>query len=347
MNLNERIESFSSLGKILSDALAGKRTKFTSQLTNLIETQYLRNPWFTPDNVRMAINAIADVMTFENLTKWTDAYPALKMPCRRIRVGIIMAGNIPLAGFHDFLSVLITGMNLVAKTSQKDAELITCFSDILCYINHGFADRIKLSRETLSDFDAVIATGSDNSSRYFEYYFGRYPNIIRKNRNSVAIIDGLETDTELQHLGTDIFSYFGLGCRNVSKIYVPEGYDFTNMIRSWISFAGITNHNKYANNYDFSKAVFLVNKEKFIDTGYLLLKENNVLSSPVAVLNYEFYKSPDRVNEQLENLKEKIQCKVGRNSVPFGKTQSPQLWDYPDGIDTIEFILKKNSAGIL
>jgi hypothetical protein len=347
MNLSERIESFSSLGKILSDALAGKHTKYTSQLTNLIETRHLKNPWFTPDNVRMAIKAIADEITFENLTKWTDAYPALKSPCRQVRVGIIMAGNIPLAGFHDFLSVLITGNNLVAKTSQKDAELIVLLSEILCDINRGFADKIKLSQETLSEFDAVIATGSDNSSRYFEYYFGRYPNIIRKNRNSVAIIDGSETDTELQNLGTDIFSYFGLGCRNVSKIYVPEGYDFTNMIRSLNSFAGITNHNKYANNYDFNKAVFLINKEKFIDTGYLLLKENNVLSSPVAVLYYEFFKSPDRVNEQLENLKEKIQCKVGRNLIPFGKTQSPQLWDYADGIDTIEFILKKNSAGIL
>ena len=347
MNLSERIESFSSLGKVLSDALAGKHTKYTSQLTNLIETQHLKNPWFTPDNVIMAVKAIADVLTIENLTKWTDAYPALKMPCRQIRVGIIMAGNIPLAGFHDFLSVLMTGNNLVAKTSQKDAELIVFLSEILCNINREFADKIKLSREILSDFDAVIATGSDNSSRYFEYYFGRYPNIIRKNRNSVAIIDGSETDAELQYLGTDIFSYFGLGCRNVSKIYLPEGYDFTNMIRCWNSFAGITNHNKYANNYDFNKAVFLVNKEKFMDTGYLLLKENNALSSPVAVLYYEFFKSPDIVNEQLENLKEKIQCKVGKNLIPFGKTQSPQLWDYADGTDTIEFILKKNSAGIL
>lgn len=341
MNLSERIEAFSELGELLRNTLAGKPTKYSSNLTQLIETQHLKNQWFTPDNVRMAIKAIADEMTLENLTKWTNAYPALKLPCRQIRVGIIMAGNIPLAGFHDFLSVLITGNNLVAKTSQKDAELIVFLSEILCDINHGFADKIKLSQETLSDFDAIIATGSDNSSRYFEYYFGRYPNIIRKNRNSVAIIGGSETDEELQNLGTDIFSYFGLGCRNVSKIYVPEGYDFTNMIRSWNSFAGIMNHNKYANNYDFNKAVFLVNKEKFMDTGYLLLKENNALSSPVAVLYYELYKSVDKVNGQLENLKEKIQCKVGRNFIPFGKTQSPQLWDYADGIDTIEFILKK------
>ena len=253
-----------------------------------------------------------------------------------------MAGNIPLAGFHDFLSVLISGNNLIVKTSSKDSELIVYISDILCSINPSFRDNIEFAEGTLSNFDIVIATGSDNSSRYFDYYFGKYPSIIRKNRNSIAIIEGDETGDELEGLGTDIFSYFGLGCRNVSKIYVPKGYDFRSMIRYWDTFAGVISHPKYANNYDFNKAVYLVNKEAFYDAGYILLKEDSRISSPVSVLYYEYYESQTALKQQIELLKEKIQCMIGRHNIPFGKAQSPNLWDYADGIDTIEFLLKKN-----
>ncbi len=245
-----------------------------------------------------------------------------------LRVGVVMAGNIPLVGFHDFLSVLISGNSLIAKTSSRDSELIAFTGDILCSINHGFKERIKFTDGFLKDFDTVIATGGDNSSRYFEYYFGRYPHIIRRNRNSISIIQGNETDNELKALGTDVFSYFGLGCRNVSKIYVPEGYDLTKITSNWTSFSSIINHNKYANNYDFNKAVSLVNKENFTDTGYLLLKENQALSSPVAVLYYENYNSLDYVTQKNENLKERIQCITGRSHVPFGQSQFPHLWDY-------------------
>jgi hypothetical protein len=258
-----------------------------------------------------------------------------------------MAGNIPLAGFHDFLSVLITGNNLIAKTSSKDYEIITYISDILCSINPSFRNRIEFTEGVLSNFDLVIATGSDNSSRYFDYYFGKFPNIIRKNRNSVAILEGDETDDELKALGTDIFSYFGLGCRNVSKIYIPKGYDLSSLPDHWKNFSDVISHPKYANNYDFNKAVYIVNKEAFYDSGILLLKEDSKISSPVSVLFYEYYESQYAVKQQTELLKEKIQCVVGQHNIPFGQAQWPHLWDYADGIDTIEFLLKKKLAGIL
>jgi hypothetical protein len=210
-----------------------------------------------------------------------------------------------------------------------------------------FKDKIEFTADALVNFDAVIATGSDNSSRYFDYYFGKYPNIIRKNRNSIAIIEGNETDDELEGLGTDIFSYFGLGCRNVSKVYFPRGYDIPAIFKHWANFKGVINNFKYANNYDFNKAVFIVNKETFYDTGFFLLKEDIRISSPVSVLYYEFYESEYSVIQQTELLNEKIQCLVSKHSIPFGKAQSPYLSDYADGIDTIEFLLKKNTSVIL
>jgi len=347
MNLEERIKSFTALGEILRNSLNIRIGSYAEQLNVLINNQYKINPWFTPENVRTALTAIASELTEENLIKWTNAYPELKQNNTPVMAGVIMAGNIPLVGFHDFLSVLISGSNLIAKTSSKDSELIVRISEILCSVNSGFRDKIEFTEGTLANFDVVIATGSNNSSRYFEYYFGKYPNIIRKNRNSIAIIEGSETDSELGDMGTDIFSYFGLGCRNVSKIYIPKGYDLSGMVKNWDGFAGIISHSKYASNYDFNKAVYLVNKENFYDSGYLLLKEERGLSSPVSVLHYEYYDSQTAVKQEIDQLKEMIQCVVGRYNIPFGKAQSPQLWDYADGIDTIEFLLKINSRNII
>jgi len=354
MNLEERIKSFALLGEILRDLLNDNDVvksigtgRERSLLNTLIDNQQKHNTWFTPENVRRALTAIANELTEENLIKWTNAYPELHKKINPFRVGVIMAGNIPLVGYHDLLSVLITGNNLVAKTSSKDSELIIYLTNILCSINPGFRKRIEFTEGTLTKFDVIIATGSDNSSRYFDYYFGKYPNLIRKNRNSVAIIEGDETGDELESLGTDIFSYYGLGCRNVSKVYLPRGYDINSISKRWDSFKEVITHSKYANNYDFNKAVYLVNKEPFYDTGYLLMKHDNHISSPVSVLYFEYYESQEAVKEQTELLKEKIQCVVGKHNIPFGKAQSPHLWDYADGIDTIEFLLKKKLAGIL
>jgi hypothetical protein len=346
MNLDERIKAFSELGEILRSTIEVKDGNQASHLTNLINNQEKYNQFFTPSNVRMAIKSIADELTFENLKKWTDPYPALNMHFKPINVAVIMAGNIPLVGFHDFLSVLISGNNLIAKTSSKDAGLIVQIGEILSAINPVFRDKIRFTDGLLTGFDAVIATGSDNSSRYFEYYFGKYPHIIRKNRNSIAIINGRETDPELENLGNDIFSYFGLGCRNVSKIYLPEGYDVHTMIKNWGRFSDKIYHSKYANNYEYNMAIYLVNKEKFLDTGYLLMKESAQLSSPVSVLYYEFYKSEEELSGKIDNLKEKIQCIIGKNHIPFGKAQCPKLWDYADNADTLDFLLKKNLSGI-
>ena len=347
MDLQERIKSFAALGETLRNSLDEKSGTTNDKLNVLIASQHIYNPWFTPENVRRAVTEIANELTEENLTRWTNRYPTLNEEIIPFKVGIIMAGNIPLVGFHDFLSVLITGHNLIVKTSSKDHELIVYISDILCSINPSFAEKIIFTEDSLTNFDVVIATGSDNSSRFFDYYFGKYPNIIRRNRNSIAIIEGDETDDEIESLGIDIFSYFGLGCRNVSKIYCPKGYDLKSVFKHWNNFSTITSNSKYTNNYDFNKAVYIVNKETFYDTGYLLLKEDTRLSSPVSVLYYEYYESQHAVKQQTELLKEKIQCIVGKHGIPFGKAQSPELWDYADGIDTIEFLLKKNLAGIL
>jgi hypothetical protein len=342
MTLVDRIGSFSRLGKILRDSLEGDNKRYSSDLEKLINDQQYKNPWFTPDNVRMAVKAIADEMTSENLESWTSSYPELNSKRKSINVGVVMAGNIPLVGFHDFLSVLIADHSLTAKTSSKDQQLIIFISKVLCEINPEFSDKITFTEGLLKGFDAIIASGSDNSSRYFEYYFGKYPHIIRKNRNSVAIVTGSENKEVLSRLGSDVFSYFGLGCRSVSKIYVPDGYDIKRLTASWKEYDHIINHNKYANNYDYNKAVYMVNKDEFIDAGFLLCKRSTGISSPVAVLYFEYYDSINIVYMEIERIKTKIQCIVSDNDIPFGMAQSPHLWDYADGLDTIDFLLKIN-----
>ncbi len=305
MKLKERISAFAELGERLRNALPGPDKNGDPLLSELINSQQYRNAWFTPGNVTNAIEAIANELTADNLSIWTGKYPGLMNERPAATVGIIMAGNIPLVGFHDFLSVLITGNRVLAKTSSKDTGLILYIGELLCSINSGFNDLIIFTDGTLSGFDAVIATGSNNSSRYFEYYFSRCPSIIRRNRNSIAILTGDETEMDLLELGNDVFTYFGLGCRNVSKIYFPFGYDLNKLLNIWEKYSEVIQNNKYANNYDFNKAVYLVNKVKFLDTGHLLLKEEKGLSSPVSVLYYEFYNSYDSLMQQIEEMKNK------------------------------------------
>ena len=347
MNLEKRIEAFSFLGNILRDSLDYEHNQFSGKLNRLIESQRQKNTWFTPDNVRTAVRAIADELTSENLRRWTSAYRGLQENFMPVRVGLIFAGNIPLAGFHDFITVLISGNKVVAKTSSKDPDLIPYLSEIICTGYPEFGKYIEFTEGTLSGFDMVIATGSNNSSRYFDYYFRKYPKIIRKNRNSVAILTGDENSSELENLGKDIFTYFGLGCRNVSKVYLPEGYDPAGLNSYWSAYSSCINHSGYANNYDYNKAIYLVNRQKFHDMGFLLMKEDAKLISPVSVLNYEYYNSIEAVLHQINSFKDNLQCVIGRNNIPFGKSQMPHLWDYADGIDTLEFLLKKNLAGIL
>lgn len=343
LTLEKRIKAFSILGEIMLDGAAGKKSGISSVFASLIYELEESNPWFTPDNVKLAVESIGESISAENLILWMAHYPQMKEPVKPGNIGIVMAGNIPLVGFHDLMSVLLTGNNAVAKISSKDDKLIKAVADTLIKTEPGFRNCIRLTSDTLSGFDAVIATGSDNTTRYFEYYFRGYPSIIRHNRNSTAFIEGNETAEEITNLAIDIFSYFGLGCRNVSKLYLPAGYNIDKMISHWNEFEKLREHSKYAANYDHSKAVMIVNRQPFIDSGFILLRHDKSLTPPMAVLNYEFYESEVEVKTEFNDLRERIQCITGHGFTPFGFAQKPFLWDFADDVDTILFLLKNFS----
>jgi Acyl-CoA reductase (LuxC) len=256
-------------------------------------------------------------------------------------IAVITAGNIPLVGFHDFLSVLISGQNVLVKQSSSDKSFLPLIRDYLIAINPEFNNRIRFSEEKLKGFDAVIATGSNNTARYFEYYFANYPNIIRRNRNSVAVLKGDETKEELYQLGKDIFQYFGLGCRSVSKLMVPRGYNFDLFFEAVFPYHTLIEIKKYENNYTYNKAVYLMSEFKLLDNGFLMLKEDAAYSSPIASLFYEYYDSTEALEIKLSDNTESIQCVIGKGNegyIPFGKSQCPELYDYADGVDTLGFL---------
>ncbi|HVS90767.1 MAG TPA: acyl-CoA reductase [Mucilaginibacter sp.] len=315
-----------------------------AELTNSIQNECHYNAWFTPENVANAVKAIGQMLNAEDISKWLDQYDFKSASPKRI--GLILAGNIPLVGFHDVLCVLVSGNYALIKASSQDARLIKQVLDLLCAIEPAFREQFSFV-DKLQDFDAVIATGSNNTSRYFEYYFGKVPHIIRKNRNSVAVLTGDETNEQLYDLGRDIFDYFGLGCRNVSKLFVPVGYDFTRFFEAIEPYHDIIHHHKYHNNYDYNKSIYLVNRDPHLDNGFLLLKEDKGMSSPLAVLFYEYYDDINTLQEILAGQKDNIQCIVtmltlppGNNSVAPGQSQYPRLWDYADGVDTMDFLTK-------
>jgi hypothetical protein len=355
MKTKDIISSFESLGRFFSQftlekpredkSVADLNTHFLSSFQHIIQKNHQHNAWFTPDFIRMNLKAWSKVLHKEKLEKWQSSYPQLmKENDSPKKIGMVMAGNIPLVGLHDFLCVLLTGNIVLGKLSSKDNKLFPAIKQILEYINPGFKQKIFFTEEKLENFDAIIATGSNNSGRYFEYYFRNSPNIIRKNRNSIAILTGKESEEDYRKLAFDIFSYFGLGCRNVSKIYVPEDFNFPRMLDQFMEFSWLYNHNKYANNYDYNRSVYLVNSVPLFDTGYLILKEDAGISSPVGCLFYEKYNSIEAVSKKLSFMKEKIQCFVSEvdiasETIPFGKTQEPELWGYADNIDTINFLL--------
>ncbi|MCB9174178.1 MAG: acyl-CoA reductase [Flavobacteriales bacterium] len=351
MSLEKRINAFVELGSFLTqysskhqhEALESLNQQFFSDFDILMNNQKPFNGWFTPDNVAFAVESIAKMLRKEELHQWLSNY-TINDHTKPKRVGVVMAGNIPLVGFHDFLTVLITGNVLVAKASKEDNLLIKKIAEILIAIEPDFKSKIVFT-DKLENFDAVIATGSNNTARYFEYYFGKYPNIIRKNRNSVAVLTGNETAADMMNLGKDIFQYFGLGCRNVSKLYVPKNYSFNLFFESIVNdYKHVVENNKYANNYDYNKAVYLLGSNQLLDNNFVLLKEAESLSSPVAVVHYEYYNSLNEVTTLLENKKEEIQCVVTEANLPnvfkLGQAQQPTLWDYADGVDTVEFLLR-------
>lgn len=355
MDLEQRINAFAKLGAFLSqfsrqriarkDSVA-HNDLFFDGFVHQMKLAHENNGWFTQENVLFALESWAKILNTSNLNHWLAHYNiAIAAPLKTIAV--IMAGNIPLVGFHDFLSVLISGHKVIIKQSSNDRHLLPFLAKYLEYVAPDFKNRITFTEEKLEDFDAVIATGSDNTARYFEYYFGKKPNIIRKNRNSIAILTGNETLEELEALSQDIFRYYGLGCRNVSKLYVPQEYNFDAFFNAVYSWKDSINHAKYANNYDYNKAVYLMSLFDILENGFLMLKEDASFGSPIATVFYEKYDSIEKLGKILNAQAEKIQCIVGNPSlhigdqtlVPFGQTQLPALDDYADGEDTIAFLL--------
>lgn len=339
--LTQRIEAFSDLAKELENYFLYKeKAPLYKKIELILEEAERKNAWFDRENCLMTLHHWAGLLKKENLSQWLSSYSIKNIPQKRI--ALILAGNIPLVGFHDLLCTLLIGHIAIVKLSSNDKVLLPFLISELKNLTPIFEDKIIFTEEKLTDFDAVIATGSNNTARYFEYYFGKKPHIIRKNRNSVAILTGEETKEELELLGKDIFTYFGLGCRNVSKIFIPENYDFTNFFQAIYSFHSVMNHQKYINNYDYNKAVYLMNLEQLLENGFLLLKEDKHYASPIATLFYEKYINISSLQERLTEDKELIQCIVSNgsfpNSITFGQAQIPSLRDYADGIDTIAFL---------
>jgi len=349
MTLANRIESFDKLGQFFAQFKPSGHQKnnlkenelFFEAFELLLKRAKENNGWFTEDQVYFAVQGWAKLLTKANLENWTNPYD-LSDENSPLNIGVIMAGNIPLVGFHDFLSVLISGNKVQAKMSSNDPHLIPMISLLLKETNPEFKNLIDIVDDSLSGFDAVIATGSDNTARYFEYYFGKKPNIIRHNRNSIAVITGNETEEQLKALGEDIFRYYGLGCRNVSKIFVPNNYDFDQFFNAVYDFKFLTGNQKYMNNYDYNKAVFLMSLSKnMLENGFLVLKEDSSYSSPIATLFYEKYEELDQLKIKLNADSNNIQCRVGLPDfceIDFGQAQQPGLNDYADGVDVLTFL---------
>jgi len=346
MDLNNRIQTFIALGKTMAGFPDGLTEGSFHPLSEAVLQAEAANPWFTQVNIRHAINAIGQSMTALRLKEWLLPYTGLiQRPGRPSKtVGVVMAGNIPLAGFHDFLSVLICGHRIKVKLSSQDDILIPAVARLMTESDERWDEMLEFSKEPFKKFDAIIATGSDNTFRYFDYYFNRYPHLLRRNRNSIAVLTGEETSSDLEGLADDIMMYFGLGCRNISKIYVPRKYDL-NVLQPCVRvYESMEFHNKYRNNYDYQKSIFLVNKKPFTDFGNLLLVEDQRIPSPVSVLHVERYGDPAEPARAIRDSSGLIQCVVCHRDpgVPFvlpGTAQQPALPDYADGADTLKFLL--------
>ena len=315
----------------------GINEKEYNDFKSLLPALKNHNGWFSYDMIVLALNAWANAFKIDNLTVWLNKYSIANNTDTK-KVAIICAGNIPMVGFHDIICGYISGHSLLIKLSTDDAVLIPAVVEIMSKFDNNILNQISFVSTKLKDFNAVIATGSNNTSRYFNDYFSKYPNIIRKSRTSVAVLNGEENDEQLIELAKDVFTYYGLGCRNVTKLFLPKGYDLDKLFNAFFHMQDVINNNKYANNYDYHKAIFLLDNFEIIENGFIILKEDKELFSPIGTLFYEFYNHIDDVNEVLTNEDHRIQCRVGLNGIPFGKAQQPTLWDYADNIDTLNFL---------
>ena len=295
------------------------------------------NSWFTLPNIQQASQQWAAALQPEAIDQWLQEQPLASAPKT---VALVLAGNIPWVGLHDMLAVLVSGHKALVKCSSDDPVLLPYLVEQL---PKEFSNRVQFTQERIQNFDAVIATGSDNAARYFEAYFQKYPHIIRKNRNAVAILSGKESDAEMEALGRDILTYFGKGCRNVTHLYLPEGFDLNRVFGGIYLLADIIQHHSYANNYDYYKALYLMNDISFLENGFFLLKEDSAINSPLATAHYTYYTSLESLQKELIEQKDAIQCVVGQAvagipSFALGEAQAPALWDYADGVNTLEFL---------
>lgn len=336
MTKHQRIAVLAKLGTYLAES--------NEELQQVIDHASSQYAWYTPESIRQAVGAWAATLTSEKLNAWLDLYDFDGNADRT--VGLVLAGNIPLVGWHDIVCVLAAGFRAQVKFSSADTHLTKHLLHKLIELEPALADRIAIV-ERLQGFDLVIATGSNNSARYFEHYFGGKPHIIRKNRNSVAVLDGSESPAELRALGHDVFDYFGLGCRNVSKMYVPEEYDVATFFEGIASFRSVMEHHKYANNYDYNKSIYLINGDPHFDNGFLLVKPDTRTASPLAVLYSEEYRDKRALEQRLNAEAELLQCVVSRPGLdvmvpvfPFGHSQRPELDDYADGVNTLDFLAR-------
>lgn len=351
MDLQQRINAFVKLGEFLNQFQQDGITKndkveandlFFDGFKHQLKLAQEHNGWFTKQNIIFTLKNWSNALIDKNINQWLRKYNFKSI--NNQTVAIIMAGNIPLVGFHDFLCVLISGHKVLIKQSSNDKHLLPFLAKYLEVVEPNFKGKIKFTEEKLENFDAVIATGSDNTARYFEFYFKGKPSIIRKNRNSVAVLTGNETKEQLEALSDDIFRYYGLGCRNVSKFFVPKNYNFDVFFNAVYKWHAIIHESKYANNYDYNKAVYLMSEFDMLENGFLMIKQDESYASPIATLFYEYYQDISELEQELDAEKDKIQCVVANgfsdNEIEFGKTQNPQLSDYADNVDTIAFLLK-------
>jgi hypothetical protein len=354
VKLQQKVKALSQLGDYLQDFINGKQSlsdndlfqEFYDKTSHAIAYAERKNPWFTHKNIMHALSYWAHELNQDKLNAWLANYQISESTTSK-KVGVIMAGNIPMVGFHDLLCVFLSGHQFNGKLSSDDQILIPHLIEVLAAIEPVIKYDILFSEQFLKNMDAYIGTGSNNSARYFEYYFRDKPHIIRSNRNGVAVLTGNETPQDFEKLGEDIFRYFGLGCRNVSKLYVPQGYNFNAFFEGIYPFFEMVNHNKYGNNYEYNRTVYLMGNEKLLDNNFLIIKEDKTLSSPIAVLFYEFYNDIESLNNHFKENAHSLQCVISNdvkinNAVPFGNSQRPALHEYADGFDTMRFLLDIN-----
>ena len=355
VSLEERIAAFVQSGRLF--ALFGGSKPWPGHSSGLSEGEYTtfeevilraksRNGWFTEENVRHMLRSLSSMLEPEALSGWMHDYrigigsgTTNDQPPATKTVGLITAGNIPLVGFHDLLCILLSGHRARLKVSSDDAGLTIAVLELLTLIAPDVAAQVRIAEQKLGEVDAVIATGSNNTARYFEHYFGHLPRMIRKNRTSVAVLDGTETDEELEALGEDLFRYFGLGCRNVGKLYLPQDFDLDRVFKGIYPWERIGNHNKWANNYDYHKAIWLMDRVPLLENGFVLFREDKALHSPLGSIYYERYGNRSDVDMMLRQQAEQIQCVVGHGLVEFGRAQCPGPQDYADGVDTMKFLM--------